>query len=233
MNVLQQNICLDLQQHLQKILTSFVWPEQHKKINHINIYHRHWDEYRNSQHRDFLSRMLEELPHIPQENLLYAGFICAPHDCDAQLFHLDYFGQTDSYFVPMVDLNSSNGTEYLHFFEPERHLSHFDVLRSISNNYDQQEQLAHDLAQHDLQWHRDFEFRIHQSPAYSLYHLPHNILHRGQKNRSGKDRVLFQMVTSSHPINDIQDDWHIKDSELDEELNINHIVALRSQKNIA
>jgi hypothetical protein len=66
------------------------------------------------------------------------------------------------------------------------------------------------------QEHKDYEFAAANSDAFALLRMPNYVYHRGQKNRSGKDRMMVNILFSinnayEYPIQEI-----IEDSEIDE-----------------
>ena len=62
-------------------------------------------------------------------DLFYFGFIQSLPKCDNQLFHIDYFDKTITYFIPMIELTDLNGTEYVEFN------NYSNSLLDISNKY--------------------------------------------------------------------------------------------------
>ena len=69
------------------------------KINYINIYHKKWD---NNQNILLLKSFIDDK--IKCKNIIAFGFISAPYKCKKQKFHIDYGGSTNTYFIPLIDL---------------------------------------------------------------------------------------------------------------------------------
>jgi hypothetical protein len=54
--------------------------------------------------------------------------------CNNQHFHIDYNGKTDTYFIPLFDLNATNGTEYVKFNNIKLNLHYFEDLKKLVKN---------------------------------------------------------------------------------------------------
>ena len=56
-------------------------------------------------------------------------------NCDNQLFHIDYEGNVETFFIPLVDLTDDYGNEYLKFKNLKDNAKYFDTLSSINYQY--------------------------------------------------------------------------------------------------
>jgi hypothetical protein len=162
--------------------------------------------------------------------LLQINIINAPPDCVDQLFHIDYLGDSISYFIPFVELTDLNGTAYLNFIDPHNNLVYYNDLLKMSALYLTQPDIVAYLSDLHLQEHRDYEFKAANSDAFALLRMPNYVYHRGQKNRSGKDRMMVNILFSIHnayeyPIQEI-----IEDSEIDESQRAEDILKKRIEK---
>ena len=133
-----------------------------------------------------------------------------------QLFHIDYLGDSISYFIPFVELTDLNGTAYLKFLDPHNNLVYYEELLKMSALYLTQQEIIAYLSNLSLQEHIDYEFAAANADAFALLRMPNYVYHRGQKNRSGKDRMMVNILFSinnayEYPIQEI-----IEDSEIDE-----------------
>ena len=138
---------------------------------------------------------------IPKENIdinsiLSAGFIYSYPNCDNQLFHYDYANKTKTYFIPLSDLTDLNGTEYLSFYDTENNEKYLNLLTKINNKFLLKDDVIKYLTENNVK-KSEYEIKIYNSNAYSLYKLPNNILHRGKTNETNDVRILFQLVVTN------------------------------------
>ena len=67
-----------------------------------------------------------------------------------------------------------------------------------------------------LQQHIDYEFKAANSAEFALLRMPNYVYHRGQKNRSGKPRLMVNILFSINNAYDYPTQEIIEDSEIDE-----------------
>lgn len=125
------------------------------------------------------------------------------------------------------------GTQFITFknyslFSELEKSSHFNLLLELSNKFMSTEELAIKFIEAGYE-STDFEFHQIQTAAYSLVHLPYNIMHRGVSNRSGRDRPMFQLVTLRDESYKLCSHEAISDAELDESMNVLKIINTHRQ----
>jgi hypothetical protein len=133
-----------------------------------------------------------------------------------QLFHIDYLGDSISYFIPFVELTNLNGTAYLDFLDPHNNIVYYDELLKMSALYLTQPEIIDYLANLQLTLHEDYEFAAANSGAFALLKMPNYVYHRGQKNKSGKPRLMVNILFSINNAYDYPVMEIIEDSEVDE-----------------
>ena len=186
--------------------------EDKKKINYINIYHKNWENNKELT----LKKLIDN--EIKCKNLISFGFINAPYNCKKQKFHIDYGSFTNTYFIPLIDLNNNNGTEYVYFYDIDKNIKNKENLLSISNKYFYKKDIICELKKFDLQFKRDFEFRYLNAKSFDLILMNNYIFHRGRKNRLKNNKIMFQIVCGINKNVDIIDQLKISNSELDEKV---------------
>ena len=83
------------------------------------------------------------------------------------------------------------------------------------------------LSNLELQLGRDYEFKAANADAFGLLRMPNYVYHRGQKNRSGKDRMMLNILFSIKNAYAYPTDEIIEDSEIDEILRAEEIIKKR------
>jgi hypothetical protein len=188
--------------------------KEQKKINYINIFHHLWNNKNN------YNKLIEHLKNqylLDTNKLITMGFISAPINCDEQFFHIDYDGNTNTYFVTIIDIDDTNGTEYLEFNNKHYNIDILHKLKIISNKYILKNDIIDELNKLDIT-SNNFNFKYLNSNKWSLIYLPYYCLHRGRKNNGTTNRVMFQMVFYKDNICEynMPKDLYYKDAELDE-----------------
>lgn len=197
-------------------------------INHKLMYCNKWTENKYDYLIPLLYAECVELKEdIEKHTLLQINIINAPPDCVDQLFHIDYLGDSISYFIPFVELTDLNGTAYLKFINPEHHLVYYPELLKMSALYLTQAEIIVYLSTLKLQLGIDYEFKAANSAAFALLRMPNYVYHRGQKNRSGKDRMMVNILFSINNAYDYPIQEIIEDSEIDEILRADEILKKR------
>jgi hypothetical protein len=212
---ISENLRLKLEAILQTHLDHFTTPS--KLINHKLLYCNKWTE---NKHTDLIPLLYAECAELKQDidnhTLLQINIINAPPDCVDQLFHIDYLGDSISYFIPFVELTDLNGTAYLNFLDPRNNIVYYNELLKMSALYLTQGEIIEYFSQLNLKLNVDYEFSVANSAAFALLRMPNYVYHRGQKNKSGKPRLMLNILFSinnayEYPIQEI-----IPDSEIDE-----------------
>lgn len=184
--------------------------ENKKKINYINIYHKNWPKNKEF----FLKNLIDN--EIKCKNIISFGFINSPINCQKQKFHLDYNSYTHTYFIPLIDLNDCNGTEYIQFYDTKINIKNVKNLLGISNKYLFKNDIINELKKIDLHLNKDYEFKYLNAKAFDVILMKNYIFHRGSKNRLNVNRVMFQIVCGINKNVNIIDSVKIIDAELDE-----------------
>ena len=219
MNVVKKQISANLRIELETILQAHLnhFTNPSKLINHKLLYCNKWTENKYAYLIPLLYAECVELKQdIDNYTLLQVNIINAPPDCVDQLFHIDYLGDSISYFIPFVELTDLNGTAYLKFINPHNNLVYYNDLLKMSALYLTQPEIIEYLSNLDLQEGKDYEFKAANSDAFALLRMPNYVYHRGQKNRSGKNRLMMNILFSINNAYDYPIQEIIEDSETDE-----------------
>jgi hypothetical protein len=126
------------------------------------------------------------------DKLLSIGIIHSFPDCDDQAFHYDYMNNTFTIFLPLVDIDEDNGTEYI---EMLNHNYESVVEQLITRNY--KTHLYEELK--ELIDNEAHALRRVVSQKYNLIKLNKNVFHRGVKNRKTYSKKMFQFVFTDVP----------------------------------
>jgi hypothetical protein len=201
--------------------------KENKRINHINIYHREWQK----NDCDEIIEILKNDYSINIKNIISLGFISAQVNCLNQHFHIDYNGTTETYFIPLIDLNDLNGTEYVKFNDTNFNINIIDKLIDITNNFENRKEVEEEFRKMGIS-NSDYKFCFLNAPKWSMTLLPYYVFHRGQSNKGTKNRTLFQIVVAINSNAIVSDKSVIIDSELDEESpTINKLLYKRAALN--
>ena len=84
------------------------------------------------------------------------------------------------------------------------------------------------LAKLHLTLHVDYEFAVANSGAFALLKMPNYVYHRGQKNKSGKPRLMVNILFSINNTYEYPTAEVIEDSEVDELDRCEEILKKRS-----
>jgi hypothetical protein len=230
MNVIKPQISPLLRMELESILQTHLnhFTSRSKLINHKLLYCNQWKENKYAYLLPLLYAECVELKEdIKNCTLLQINIINAPPDCVDQLFHIDYLGDSISYFIPFVELTDLNGTAYLNFINPHNNLVYYNDLLKMSALYLTQPEIIAYLSNLHLELGVDYEFKAANSSAFGLLRMPNYVYHRGQKNRSGKDRMMLNILFSINNAYEYPTDEIIEDSEIDEILRADEIIKKR------
>jgi hypothetical protein len=225
MNVIKKTISNNLKIALNSILSKninhFTSSQSSKLINHKLLYCNKWKHNDYNYMIPLLKRESHYMSSVFKNNtLIQLNLINAPPDCNDQCFHIDYEGDSISYFIPYVDINDMNGTEYLYFFNKANYLIYYNELLDMSKKYFDKNrdlpQIIEYMNKLNLRYNVDYMFKIVNTNAYSIMEMPNYTYHRGQKNKTNENRIMFNIVFSinnkfNYPTHEI-----INDTELDE-----------------
>ena len=220
MEVVKKQISTNLRTELETILQTHLnhfTTTPSKLINHKLLYCNKWATNKYAYLIPLLYDECVELRQdIEKNTLLQINIINAPPDCVDQLFHIDYLGDSISYFIPFVELSDLNGTAYLKFIDPHNNLVYYHELLKMSALYLKQSEIIDYLANLQLKEHVDYEFAVANSDAFALLQMPNYVYHRGQKNKTQQNRLMLNILFSIHNAYDYPIDEVIADSEIDE-----------------
>ena len=232
MEVLKPIVSPNLQKALQQLDLDYFVKSTNDLINHKVFYCNKWTEEQNEKGQAIVNTLKEECPHLKEsfrtKTLIQVNIICAPPDCNNQLFHMDYKGDSESYFIPLVPLSDLNGTEYLHFTDKRNYKLYFDNLLYMSDNYlDKPDAIDYLIQKLGLKANVDFAFKCANSDAYALLFMPYYVYHRGQKNKTPINRLMVNVLFSIGDKFNYPTEEYILDAEIDEEGRAETILELR------
>jgi hypothetical protein len=233
MNVVKKQISANLRLELESVLQTNLnhFTTSSKLINHKLFYCNKWKENKYAYLLPLLYEECVELKHdMDNYTLLQINIINAPPDCVDQIFHIDYLGDSISYFMPFVELSDLNGTAYLNFINPDNNLVYYNDLLKMSALYLSQSEIIEYLAGLNLKLNVDYEFRAANSEAFGLLRMPNYVYHRGQKNRTQQDRLMLNILFSMNNAYDYPTDEIIEDSEIDEFDRAAKILKIRNKE---
>ena len=232
MEIIKSNVSTNLKDALEQLDTEYFIKSSNNLINHRVFYCNKWTEEQNKVGIPILNALKVECDHLKNSfdkyTLIQINIISAPPDCNNQLFHMDYQGDSFSYFLPLVDLSDLNGTEYLYFFEEKNYKIYYENLLYMSDHYfDKQDAIVYLTETLGLKINIDFVFKCANSNAYSLLYMPYYVYHRGQKNKTSINRLMLNILFSignkfNYPIEE-----YILDAEIDEESRAKSILEIR------
>lgn len=211
MELIAKKISLDLKKIIESEFekVSDLIHEQKQRINHVNIYHKDWG----CNSCENLIYILHNDYSIDPDTIISLGFINSKVDSYDQHFHIDYAGTTETYFIPMIDLNDLNGTEYVEFTNKEYNKNILGELIEITDEFINRDQIIDHFNKKKIS---NYTFKILNGDAWSMVKMPNYVFHRGQKNKGFVDRTMFQIVIAVTPTAKVSQSILIGDSELDE-----------------
>ena len=230
MNVIEKSITEKLKNELVKLKDENLphFNSGNSLINHKLLYCNKWavNKY------EYLVELLKsESPYLKKtfdnNTLLQINFINAPPDCNDQLFHIDYLGDSISFFIPMVELSDLNGTEYLFFYDNENYMKYFPLMLEMSDKYFTKPEAREFMDSKNFIYGKDYEFRCANSDPYALIEMPNYVYHRGQKNKTNHNRIMLNILLSINNEYEYPTDEVITDSEIDEAQRFNYILKKR------
>jgi hypothetical protein len=234
METIKPRVSPELQNALSQLDKTYFIKSTNNLINHRVFYCNKWTEENNQAGLNILNLLKKECTHLKESfdkyTLIQLNIINAPPDCNTQLFHIDYQGDSLSYFVPLVELSDLNGTEYLYFSDPANYTTYFNILLKMSDEYlDKPYIIEYLTSKHGLKLGEDFSFKCANSDAYGLLYMPYYVYHRGQKNKTQIRRLMLNILFSIDNKFDYPVDEYILDSEIDEDARMADILELRNK----
>lgn len=230
MNIIEKSVSSNLINELEKIKKEFLphFNSGNKLINHKLLYCNKWEENKYSYLVDLLKNECSYLKDtFDKYTLLQINFINAPPDCNDQLFHIDYLGDSISFFIPLVELSDLNGTEYLFFHDKNNYYKYFPLMLEMSDKYFTRLEAIAYMETKGFSYNVDYCFKCANSDKYALIEMPNYVYHRGQKNKTDYNRIMLNILISinneyEYPIDEI-----ITDSEVDEAQRLDYILKKR------
>jgi hypothetical protein len=155
------------------------------------------------------------------------GFICSQVNSHNQHFHIDYNGNTETFFIPLIDLDNNNGTEYIEFINKDFNINIFNELLTITDEFINREQIINYFDKLNI-LHSNYQFKFLNGKKGCMVKMPYYVFHRGQSNKGTQDRIMFQIIIAKNENANVSLSLTINDSELDEdEKTINKLLQNR------
>jgi hypothetical protein len=184
------------------------------RIGYLNIYHNKWDLI-NIELLDKISSFLN----IERHKILTINFLISKPNCKNQHYHIDYEGKTETFFIPLCELNDLNGTEIIEFHNTDDNLINFNKLLELSNTCYNKEELTQKLNDINITSNQYTVKYVNTNP-FALIKIPYYLLHRGRTNETDMDRIMFSVVVSHSSDYILTSDKIVADAELDEHMDI-------------
>ena len=232
MEMIEEQVSPALKNALKKLDINYFLTSDNQLINHRVFYCNTWDDAKNKEGLAFIELLKSECDHLKTSfekcTLIQVNIINAPPDCNNQLFHIDYRGDSFSYFIPFVELSDLNGTEYLHFSDEKNYTKYYETLLQMSDEYLNKPDIVDYLSRHaGLKLEQDFCFKCANSDAFSLLYMPYYTYHRGQKNKTTTPRLMLNVLFSIGNNFNYPTEEYILDAEIDEMARATQILELR------
>lgn len=233
MNVIEKSVSNVLINELEKIKLEFLphFNSATSLINHKLLYCNKWTE---NKYKYLVDLLASECPYLKtifeKYTLLQVNFINAPPDCVDQLFHIDYLGDSISFFIPLVELSDLNGTEYLFFYNDENYVKYYELMLEMSEKYFNKIEATEYMNAKGFVYDVDYCFKCANSSKYALIEMPHYVYHRGQKNKTNINRIMLNILISINNAYNYPTDEVIADSEVDEAQRLDYILQKRTNK---
>ena len=230
MNIIEKSVTDVLKNELKKLQTEQLshFSSGTTLINHKLLYCNKWAV---NKYEYLVDLLKNESPYLKDAfekyTLLQINFINAPPDCTDQLFHIDYLGDSISFFIPLVELSDLNGTEYLFFHDKENYVKYFPLMLEMSDKYFSRPEAKDYMESKGFQCGVDYEFRCANSDPFALIEMPNYVYHRGQKNKTNHSRMMLNILLSINNEYEYPTDEIITDSEVDEAQRFDYILKKR------
>ena len=188
-NVLQDDI-IDLIKNIEKIYD--INFEYNKHTFYSNIWVYSWNQIIPDSFNIILNFMLERKIIQHSDKLLSIGIIQSFPDCNDQPFHYDYLNKTTTIFIPLVDLDYDNGTEYVKILN-NNYYDYVEKLLKINFKTESYEEVKKIIGYENNQLKRVV------ASKYSFVKLNKHIFHRGVKNKKSYKKAMFQFLFTDDP----------------------------------
>jgi hypothetical protein len=132
--------------------------------------------------------------------VLLAGFLEASPGCSPQLWHVDYDGNTETLFVPLVPLTAKNGTEYVQWESVER------AIQMLAK-YGPQIEAATLTDFSRLNPAEAYEIRRAVAEPFTILRMPYYLFHRGVRNEEAYARRVFFVTVAARAGFELTDDF--------------------------
>jgi hypothetical protein len=199
---------------------------QSNRIGYINIFHNKWVV---NEETNNLLEIVSKFLNVNKDKILTMNFLISKPQCKNQHYHIDYEGKTETYFIPLCELNNLNGTEIVEFnIEPKNF--YFNKLLELSNTCYHTSELIEQFNNNNI-IPSSYTIKYVNSDAFSLIKIPYHLMHRGRTNETTTDRIMFSVVIAREEYT-ITSDKCVPDAELDEHMDIkNNILKNRMKEN--
>lgn len=157
-----------------------------------NIWVDSWEEEIPNEFGIILNYMREKNITHCDDRLISIGIIESFPDCDDQPFHFDYLNNTMTVFIPLVDLDNDNGTEYIQMLNGN-YDDVVDILMPLNYTTD-----SYDTLKHQLDFGGHAVKRVNSS-KYNFVKLNKSVFHRGVKNMKPHNKKMIQFLFSNNP----------------------------------
>jgi hypothetical protein len=183
---------------------------QSNRIGYINIFHNKWVV---NEETNNLLEIVSKFLNVNKDKILTMNFLISKPQCKNQHYHIDYEGKTETYFIPLCELNNLNGTEIVEFnIEPKNF--YFNKLLELSNTCYHTSELIEQFNNNNI-IPSSYTIKYVNSDAFSLIKIPYHLMHRGRTNETTTDRIMFSVVIAREEYT-ITSDKCVPDAELDE-----------------
>ena len=218
MELIEEKLDPSFVRELHKIVKNYdtYLEKKNLSINYINLYQKNLNINKYNYLLDYIKKVEHIKKDLERTTILYYGFIISQPGNSTQHFHLDYRGQTLTYFIPLCELTDKNGTEFLYFYDESNYSKYFNVFNEITHKYINKDELIEFLKTINLTYLKDYEFRIANSQANRLIRMTNYVFHRGKTNESDNRRIMFQLTLELKPVDFIQNMEFIEIAEEDE-----------------
>ena len=199
-----------------------------KRVQIVNLFHSQNRLLPETENKTLIE-FCKKLNIINGYSLTQIALIASTPDCEYQAYHLDYEGESQTIFIPLVDITDENGTEYIHFFDKKDYIKYFDFFNKISYNYITNQSLKERLEKEfGLILNKHYCFKIVNAKRYDVLFMPHYCFHRGKKNETKSIRPMYN-IAFFRDVARMGVDFYVPDAELDETPMIDKILDNRKR----
>ena len=197
-----------------------------KRVQIVNLYHTQNNLLPENNNEKIID-LCKKLNIISGYSLTQIALIASTPDCEYQAYHLDYEGESQTIFIPLVDITDENGTEYIYFYDKNDYIKYFDFFNQISYNYITNQCLKERLEREfGLILNQHYSFKIVNAKKYDVLFMPHYCFHRGKKNETKALRPMYNIAFFKDEAR-MGVEFYVPDAELDETPMIEKILENR------